>query len=191
MNTILLVAALAVAQSPGIVGGSHQRRADAWHDLSNVPGWQGYGYVNKNGWIDPERFRRVDDHSVTALPGARVDMVRAAPATQAACPVASGDCMGFVGWLNGVRAQHGLGPVSHDPALDGWCHQNNLAQAARGMGHWIMGTARRQNAAMGLGFPGVESAWMNSPGHRAALLDPTLRFVGIAWLGAYCTYCAN
>jgi uncharacterized protein YkwD len=30
--------------------------------------------------------------------------------------------------------------------------------------------------------------WMASPAHRAALLDPTIRFVGIAGAGAYWTY---
>ena len=39
------------------------------------------------------------------------------------------------------------------------------------MGHFVMGPARRQNAAMG-SFANIGSMWMNSPAHRAALLDP-------------------
>jgi uncharacterized protein YkwD len=53
-----------------------------------------------------------------------------------------------------------------------------------------MGAARRQNAAMG-DFANIGVMWMNSPGHRAALLDPTIRFIGIAGLGAYWTFNAN
>ncbi len=64
---------------------------------------------------------------------------------------------------------------------------NNDQQAARGMGHHVMGPARRQNAAMGH-YASIGAMWMNSPGHRAALLDPTIRWIGIAGLGAYWTF---
>jgi hypothetical protein len=49
-----------------------------------------------------------------------------------------------------------------------------------------MGPARRQNSAMGAGFPGA--MWMGSPAHRAALLDPTISWIGIAAAGAYWTF---
>jgi uncharacterized protein YkwD len=58
------------------------------------------------------------------------------------------------------------------------------------MGHYVMGPARRQNSAMG-GYPSIASMWMASPAHRAALLDPTIRWIGIASLGAYWTFNAN
>ena len=64
---------------------------------------------------------------------------------------------------------------------------NNDQQAARGMGHFVMGPARRQNSAVGA-FANIGSMWMNSPAHRAALLDPTIRAIGIAGLGAYWTF---
>ena len=67
---------------------------------------------------------------------------------------------------------------------------NNDHQASRGIGHFVMGPATRQNSAMG-GYPGIESMWMASPAHRAALLDPTIRWIGIAGLGAYWTFNAN
>ncbi len=101
-----------------------------------------------------------------------------------------GDTYGFTSWLNDVRAQYHLSPVSHDSNLSNWAHQNNEQQVTRGMGHFVMGPARRQNAAMGT-FANVPSMWMNSPGHRAALLDPTIKWIGIAGLGAYWTFNAK
>ena len=117
----------------------------------------------------------------------------AAQPTQATAPAAapaaasSGDAYGFTAWLNGVRASYGLGAVGYDPNLESWAAQNNSQQAARGLGHYVMGPARRQNSAMG-GFPGVEAMWLASPAHRAALLDPTISFIGIAGAGAWWTF---
>jgi uncharacterized protein YkwD len=37
-------------------------------------------------------------------------------------------------------------------------------------------------------FPGVEAMWMASPAHRAALLDPTITWIGIAGAGAWWTF---
>jgi len=120
-----------------------------------------------------------------AVPAASAD---AAP--PAAAVVDAGDPYGFTGWLNATRAGYGLPAVGHDPNLSNWAAMNNDQQAARGMGHFVMGPARRQNAAMG-GFSDIGSMWMNSPAHRAALLDPTIRWIGIAGLGAYWTFNAN
>lgn len=114
----------------------------------------------------------------------------AQPVYAAAPVVASGDPYGFTAWLNGIRASYGLGPVSYDANLANWAAMNNDQQAARGLGHHVMGPARRQNSAMG-GFPGIESMWMASPAHRAALLDPTITFIGIAGAGAWWTFNAN
>lgn len=98
-----------------------------------------------------------------------------------------GDPYGFTGWLNATRAQYGLPAVGYDPNLSAWASQNNAQQNARGMGHHVMGPARRQNSAMG-GYASVPGMWMASPAHRAALLDPTIRFIGIAGAGAYWTF---
>jgi uncharacterized protein YkwD len=100
------------------------------------------------------------------------------------------DPYGFVSWLNSTRAAYGLGAVAHDPNLSSWAAVNNSYQAQRGIGHFVMGPSRRQNSAMGA-YPGIEAMWMNSPAHRAALLDPTIRWIGIAGLGAYWTFNAN
>jgi uncharacterized protein YkwD len=100
---------------------------------------------------------------------------------------ATGDVYGFTNWLNGVRAQYGLSAVGYDPNLEAWAQQNNQQQSARGIGHFVMGPARRQNSAMG-SYASIGAMWLSSPAHRAALLDPTIRFIGIAGLGAYWTY---
>ena len=110
-----------------------------------------------------------------------------APVATVAAPTEGGDPYGFLGWLNATRASYGLPGVGYDPNLSGWAAMNNDQQAARGMGHFVMGPARRQNAAMGA-FANIGSMWMNSPAHRAALLDPTIRAIGIAGLGAYWTF---
>ncbi len=96
------------------------------------------------------------------------------------------DPYGFVPWLNSVRASYGLGAVGHDANLSNWANMNNSQQMAHGLGHFVMGPARRQNSAMGAAFPG--SMWMGSPAHRAALLDPTISWIGIAAAGAYWTF---
>lgn len=96
------------------------------------------------------------------------------------------DPYGFLGWLNSVRASYGLSAVGYDQNLSNWAAMNNNQQHARGLGHFIMGPARRQNAAMTGGFPG--GMWMASAGHRSALLDPTISWIGIAATGAYWTF---
>ena len=99
---------------------------------------------------------------------------------------AGSDPYGFLNWLNSTRASYGLGPVGYDQNLSNWASMNNSQQLARGLGHFVMGPARRQNSAMGGGFPGA--MWMASPAHRAALLDPTISWIGIAAAGAYWTF---
>ena len=101
--------------------------------------------------------------------------------------VPAGDPYGFTNWLNGVRGQYGLGAVGHDPSLSGWAAANNDQQNARGMGHHVMGPARRQNSGMG-GMETVAQMWMASPAHQAALLDPSITWIGIAGAGAYWTF---
>lgn len=117
-------------------------------------------------------------------------VVAAAPAQPVAQPrlvAPAADPYGFTAWLNATRASYGLPPVGYDPNLTNWAAVNNNQQHARGMGHHVMGPARRQNAAMGH-YASIGAMWMNSPGHRAALLDPTIRWIGIAGLGAYWTF---
>jgi len=111
--------------------------------------------------------------------------VQPAQAAPAVAYVTS-DPYGFLAWLNSVRASYGLGAVGHDANLSNWASMNNSQQISHGLGHFVMGPARRQNSAMGASFPG--SMWMASPAHRAALLDPTISWIGIAAAGAYWTF---
>jgi hypothetical protein len=186
VSTLILLAAL--VQSPT----AEAAPAKQWYTLSNLPGWQGYGPLNENGWVLTEKFRRLDNPTVEVPPApSPAQAVGAAvPAVVGAATVPAGDPYGFTNWLNSTRASYGLPAVGYDPNLESWAAMNNDHQASRGIGHFVMGPARRQNAAMG-GFPGVESMWMASPAHRAALLDPTIRFIGIAAYGAYWTFNAN
>jgi uncharacterized protein YkwD len=131
-----------------------------------------------------------------AKPAAAPAAPAAAPAAPAAAParanyvmqpVATADPYGFTQWLNATRASYGLPAVGYDPNLTNWAAVNNAQQNARGIGHYVMGPARRQNSAMGA-FSSIGQMWMNSPAHRAALLDPTIRWIGIAGSGAYWTF---
>ncbi len=131
--------------------------------------------------VEPEA---VHDALVT-VPAPVVRQVAAAVAYAPAAP--SGDPYGFTAWLNGVRGQYGLGAVGFDANLSYWASVNNGQQSAMGMGHHVMGPARRQNAGMG-GAETVWSMWMASPAHQAALLDPSITWIGIAASGAYWTF---
>jgi hypothetical protein len=101
--------------------------------------------------------------------------------------IAYGDPYGFLAWLNGIRGQYGRGAVGYDANLSGWAAVNNGQQHAFGMGHHVMGYARRQNAGMGAAQT-VWPMWMASPAHQDALLDPTISMIGIAASGAYWTF---
>ena len=101
-----------------------------------------------------------------------------------------GDPYGFLSWLNSTRASYGLSAVGYDANLESWAASNNGHQQSRGLGHYVMGSARRQNSAMG-SYSSIGSMWMNSPAHRAALLDPTITRIGLAGSGSYWTFNAN
>jgi hypothetical protein len=79
-----------------------------------------------------------------------------------------------------------LPAVGYDPNLTNWAQMNNAQQAQRGLGHFVMGPARRQNAAIGNAAT-IGATWMASPAHRAALLDPSIRWIGLAGWGTYWT----
>jgi uncharacterized protein YkwD len=110
--------------------------------------------------------------------------------TQYSQTVETSDVSGFCQWLNSYRARHGLGAVSVDANLNGWAYQNSLAQTGRGLGHFIMGIARRQNSGMGP-YQTVVQMWTQSGAHNAALLDPTITTIGIAQAGNYWTFNAR
>jgi uncharacterized protein YkwD len=105
-------------------------------------------------------------------------------------PAVVADPAGFLGWLNAERARRGFSPVTWDAALAADAAANNAQQSARGLGHFYLGSARRQNAGMGA-LGQVESMWLASPAHAAALFDPSIRLVGLAGAGPYWTYNAR
>jgi uncharacterized protein YkwD len=107
--------------------------------------------------------------------------------TAAPAATATYDQSWFLNWLNGVRAQYGLPAVGYDANLANWAASNSAEQARRGLGHFVMGPARRQNSAMG-SAASIGAMWMNSPAHRAALLDPSIRWIGLAVYGSYWTF---
>jgi uncharacterized protein YkwD len=199
LTTLILLAA--VGQTPAVT--KPEAPKPQWIKLSNQPGWEGYGTINANGWVVPEKFRRTDNPTVevppatdpaTGKPVVFTGAVASATNTQPAAtePPATNyaDPYGFLSWLNATRAAYGLPAVGHDPNLSSWSAENNNHQAARGMGHFVMGPARRQNVAFG-SYASIGSMWMGSRAHRAALLDPSIRWIGIAGLGAYWTFNAN
>jgi uncharacterized protein YkwD len=128
----------------------------------------------------PAGYRTAAPANAAAQP-ANNAAAQPAPAVQPA-----GD-YGFTAWLNGVRARYGLRPVGYDANLANWAAANNAQQSRRGLGHFVMGPARRQNAAIGNAMS-VGATWMASPAHRAALLDPTITRIGLAGLGSYWTF---
>ncbi len=111
--------------------------------------------------------------------------------TQPACTTGC-DVNGFMSWLNSLRSQYGLSALAYDQNLSSWAAVNNQSQMVYGLGHHVMGTARRQNAAVGYGDIGsVGAAWLASPGHAAALLDPTIHWFGLACAGGCWTFNAK
>jgi hypothetical protein len=180
-----------------------------WYPINNRPGWEGYGVPNGDELL-PQKWRKISDREKEwVLEWKEVEAKqKPEPASREPAPVAAAaplpepvfaqpdstvvpqlDPYGFTDWLNQTRAAYGLSAVGYDPNLASWAAMNNNQQASYGLGHFVMGPARRQNAAATGYFPG--SAWMSSPGHRSALLDPTIRWIGIAAYGAYWTFNAN
>jgi hypothetical protein len=97
---------------------------------------------------------------------------------------------------NQARAQSGAGPLKWDPALALAARQHCLRMAAEGsISHQYPGEpdVSKRAAQAGAHFSMIEEnvalastpaeihdAWMNSPGHRANLLNPKVDHVGVA-----------
>jgi len=183
-----------------------QQPATQYYQASYAPQYYQYSYATQyyqapsepQYYQAPQYYQPAEPTQTTAdgaqvIPASYTVPVAEAPASQPAqaAPAATyyGDPYGFLSWLNATRASYGLGPVNYDQNLSNWAAMNNDQQMARGLGHFVMGPARRQNSAAGGGFPGA--MWMASPAHSAALLDPTISWIGIAAAGAYWTFNAN
>jgi len=164
--------------------------APQYYQATNSP--QYYQAANSPQYYQAAEPTQATATGTPAVPASYTVPVADAPASQpaqAAPDATYGDPYGFLYWLNSTRASYGLGPVNYDQNLSNWAAMNNSEQMARGLGHFVMGPARHQNSAAGGEFPGA--MWMASPAHRAALLDPTISWIGIAAAGAYWTFNAS
>ena len=105
----------------------------------------------------------------------------------------------MIGLINGIRAQHGLGSVHHSSALSRAAGSHSRDMLRRDFfdhsssdGTPFFGRVRRYVNARMLGevlavigrrhggAATVVQMWMNSPPHRAVLLSPGFRRIGIA-----------
>jgi uncharacterized protein YkwD len=89
--------------------------------------------------------------------------------------------------IDKVRSAHGLQALIWDPFLDSQAKAHSLLMAK---------TNRFEHSSddvfenIYMGYPSgwaCVDAWMNSPGHRANLLDPTITRAGIGVGSAYST----
>jgi hypothetical protein len=92
-----------------------------------------------------------------------------------------GDPYGFAAILNEYRSSAGLPPVSYDPSLSAWASQNNEVQHRRGIGHHVNPNCNQNCAYNTQDAVSTAEEWMNSPGHRANLLSPSISRFGIAY----------
>lgn len=118
------------------------------------------------------------------------------PTLHAAHPQTSAAATTLLNAANQDRADAGLPLLQWDPALAAAAHQHALRMARLNtLFHQFPGEPPMQdrarqagarfslvaeNVAEGPSVPGLHTQWMNSPPHRANLLDPGLNSVGIA-----------
>lgn len=101
-------------------------------------------------------------------------------------PAPVSDGYGFGALINRFRASAGLRPLAYDPSLTNWAAQNNSAQCSRGLGHHV-NPGFRQNAVWNYAdAASVFNGWLNSPGHRAAMLANVSTY-GIHHMSTYWT----
>ena len=136
--------------------------AKQWVWLKEQGVW-GYGYKIEEG---PDRGRwRID-------PGSKVSPEDLAPTT---------DPYGFAAVLNAHRAAAGLPALAYDANLSNWAAANNAQQAARGIGHHVVPNCYQNAAWNSATAEEAASDWMNSRGHRANMLNPSVTRFGIAY----------
>lgn len=131
----------------------------------------------------------------TSAPAKTPARPRAAQPSAPAAPAAGGPAARVLDITNAERAEAGCGPVTHDSRLaraaqlhsedmsahDYFSHTgrngSSFADRAKAQGHPSPGAeniARGQNSAAS-----VMESWMNSPGHRANILNCSLRTLGV------------
>ncbi|MEY9873779.1 uncharacterized protein YkwD [Streptacidiphilus sp. MAP12-33] len=122
--------------------------------------------------------------------------VSASPSVSASVSAGTGtDEAAVLALVNTARAQHGCGALSASPALTELAQSFSREMAARGFfshtdpdGHTPWDRARAlgitnlggENIARGQQTPdAVMTAWLNSPGHRANILDCAYHSLGV------------
>jgi uncharacterized protein YkwD len=146
---------------------------------------QSYSYPQQYTAMRPATYAApAQTQAAPAQASAETRQASQAQATPTQAP--TGDPYGFTNWLNATRARYGLAPVGYDPNLASWAATNNAHQLSRGLGHFVMGPARRQNCAMG-NSASIGAMWMNSPAHRANMLASDIRWIGLSGSGQYWT----
>ena len=111
----------------------------------------------------------------------RIDEGSKRPPAEVAPPQAVGDPYGFAGFLNAYRASAGLPPLDYDADLSGWAAQNNSAQAARGLGHFVNPNCFQNCAWNTADAASTADQWVASPAHRDNMLTRSARSYGIAF----------
>ena len=99
----------------------------------------------------------------------------------------------FSAWLNATRIMNGRDAIGIELEMIEVSIENNRLQLRKGLGHYYMGNCKRQNS--GQGFLNIKQAaekWMGSHYHKDALLDPTIKYIGVAFgMGEYWTFSAR
>jgi len=142
-------------------------------------GYWGYGWPLQEG---PDQGKYRVRWTWLGAPPQPIPQPMNASATKATAPqaaVPSTDPYGFTNVLNSIRAQYGLPPVGYDANLSAFASQNNAAQCSYGLGHHVRAGAYQNSGWNYSDAVSIAHAWMNSPGHRAAMLAP-MAAVGIA-----------
>jgi uncharacterized protein YkwD len=92
----------------------------------------------------------------------------------------------MVAEVNASRAAHGLPTLRPMPGMMAYARRHAHAMAARGVLYHTSNFAViccwsrvAENIGYGFSVTGLHRSFLNSPGHRANLLDPVMRQVGI------------
>ncbi len=128
-------------------------------------------------------LRRISTRSAFVAALVALTFVIAAPAPPAGADATSD----WLTAINSYRAANGAGPLQLDGQLSALAQQHSQQMAVTGLGHTGDLTAGvtatwanlAENVGQGTTFDSVWSAFQNSPGHRANLLNPNFTHVGI------------
>jgi hypothetical protein len=162
ISTKRIITATLVLMATAALSRAQDEPVKQWVWLSKQGVW-GYGYQIQDG---PNRgLWRVD-------PDSKRSPEELLPAT---------DPYGFAAVLNRYRSEAGLPPVAYDHELSAWAAQNNAEQSSRGMGHHINPNCYQNCAWNTPDAASVGEAWMESRGHRANMLAPSISRFGIAF----------